>query len=251
MDNRQKIAVEQYTNLANSTSDLANCVGREIDGVGKIIWDDIKLKANIQAGETILDLGCGFGEVSLSIYNESTDLDLSVVFVDIQPITKKILDNWKAKANISLVSGIFPDVIDEIEKERREYDVIVAYSVLHYTDQPKDFIEKAVSLLAPGGRLFLAVLPNINKRGRFVSPLSGRSFEANWKNIDISELPIYETHIDFQKNSEVSTPQINDDLILWSLECFRCLGFDVYVLPQTESLPYCYTREDLLIVRPY
>ena len=57
-----------------------------------------------------------------------------------------------------------------------KYERILLYSVIHYTDQPKELIFSALAHLAPGGMLLIGDIPNISRKGRFLATEHGRIF---------------------------------------------------------------------------
>ena len=51
------------------------------------------------------------------------------------------------------------------------------------------------------------------------------------------------------KHAELEPGQIDDGVILGVLQRYRGFGYDSYLLPQNENLPFANRREDILIVR--
>jgi 2-polyprenyl-3-methyl-5-hydroxy-6-metoxy-1,4-benzoquinol methylase len=255
LDNRQRKAVRSYRSLlARPDLNLATSVGRSEKDLGKgaAIWRDIRRKLLPQRGETLLDIGCGYGEVTIQILGAAARQGLSVTLVDIDEVIARITVEFRKKLppDTNLVAGIFPqDMGRRLIKEERGYDCILAYSVLHYTDRPKEFISSAVRLLAPGGRLLIGDLPNVDRKGRFLVSEYGRKFEARYRGVPVSTLPLYKSAADYVREAKTQNRRINDALVLWAGERFRKSGFDVFVLSQSASLPFSHTREDLLICR--
>jgi SAM-dependent methyltransferase len=144
--------------------------------------------------------------------------------------------------------GIFPKVASTVGFPKQA-DLILVYSVLHYTDEPEVFVDQAVSLLAEGGQLLLGDLPNVHKKGRFLTSSPGRQFEATYRGVNQADLPVYKDQFDYYDKCDNQNKKINDDLIVRIINKYRGKGYDVYVLPQSKYLPFSYTREDLLICR--
>ena len=119
------------------------------------------------------------------------------------------------------------------------------YSVIHYIDKPKVFIDKAFSLLNRNGCILIGDLPNIDKKYRFLKSSFGRKFEKDRvKRFDIDKLT--KSYTSFLKNTKQNL-KINDNFIRWIKRKFSKKRAKVLVLKQSNKLPYCYTREDILI----
>jgi len=254
MDKRQKSAVAHYHELIKKSENLASTVGRSVNELGMAtdICADIEGKLGMLAGQRILEIGCGYGELTQYMLELYKKYQHSVVMLDIEPVINSIKENFSPYLNekIELIDGIFPYESNLKETHKNSFDYIIAYSVIHYTDNPKAFILNSLDYLAPGGKLLIADLPNENKRGRFLATEFGRKFEAEWKGINLDEIPKYSDHKAYQESGLHNTPQICDAFIFEVFQELRDSGFDVFLLPQNNKLPYHYTREDLLIVRP-
>ena len=246
-------AVNNFSNIAQSTDDPAELVGRFANdlGVEKIIWDDIEYKLQLNGIKNFLDIGCGCGALTEYSINSARINKYYIRLIDFPDVIKKLKETYinKLEKNIELYDGYFPYKIPEgISTDR--YDRILVYSVLHYTDQPKLFIEKTVELLKHRGIALFADLPNNNSKGRFLASDFGRQFEANFKNEKLSAVPNYKNHKEFVKNNIEKNSRINDQLIINLLTDYRKRGYNIYICPQPITLPFCYTREDLIIQKP-
>ena len=177
---------------------------------------------------------------------------MNLVLFDIPEVIDRLKSELRGNLNpISFSAGVFPAQIPE-EVQSQKYDLILLYSVIHYTEKSFEMIEAAVKLLAPGGKLLVGDIPNLSKKGRFLSSAFGRAFEASYKKTSLDQIPEYKDHKDFEeKNAKLSTAHLNDEFILKTLSHFRNSGFNAYVLDQPSTLPFSYTREDILIGRPH
>ena len=84
----------------------------------------------------------------------------------------EMLDLIDDDGNIHKIPGKFPDEDREFIKANiGRADIVLIYSVMMYVcvqDSIFNFLDKAVSLLALGGRLLIGDIPNRSKRRRFL-----------------------------------------------------------------------------------
>lgn len=253
MDNRQKRSVEHYRRIARDPgADGAAAVSRPASTIGKggAIWRDIRDKLGLRRGCRFLDIGCGFGEVTQKFLVDADRLELDVVLVDIPEVVARLRrEDPRPSRRIKYYGGIFPSRLPADFRREKLFDFVLAYSVLHYTDQPRRFIASACRLLAPGGRLLIGDLPNVHRKGRFLASAFGRQFESEYRGLPDSELPRYRDQQDYFRRCRDQNKRINDNLVADALRTYRERGYDVFVLPQRAAMPFGHTREDLLICR--
>lgn len=158
----------------------------------------------------------------------------------------EMLDQLPSSSTISKIGGRFPDSIELIRAATRggEYDVIITYSVLHAVvmdSNPFNFLDQALSLLAPGGHLLIGDIPNASKLRRFLSSEAGHAFHREYmKTESAPEVPAF----------LLAKDRIDDGVIFGMLMRARLAGFDAYVVPQGGDLPLSNRREDLIFIRP-
>jgi hypothetical protein len=134
-------------------------------------------------------------------------------------------------------------------KFKGAFNKILIYGVLQTLgdqDTVLQFISRAIDLLMPGGRLLLGDISNISKKHRFQMSGLGKRFQQSWNgsnfsenNKNISHLPVDERVVTF-----------DDNLVLNVIGYIRKKGLDAYILPQPVDLPFGYTREDILAIKP-
>jgi cyclopropane fatty-acyl-phospholipid synthase-like methyltransferase len=256
MDEFKKKWFEHYSKLSLNPDPNTLASGRHSNDSKKekFILADIIAKLTIEPNDSILDIGCGYGLVAFDMLQFAILNKSSLTLMDfpnvIDALQKYIEKNNISTDNIQFIKGIFPE--DCPIQFNNSFDKIISYGVILYTKQPDYFIDEAIKLLKPNGKLLIGDVTNVNKKGRFLASSFGRAFDANYKGIDISDIKLYPSHLNFvkeAKKSESINTLLNDEFILRVIKKYRKLGYDVYVLPQNNTLPFSYTREDILICR--
>jgi 2-polyprenyl-3-methyl-5-hydroxy-6-metoxy-1,4-benzoquinol methylase len=257
-DERLKASRKMYSDLVHSTADLQVLVGRksEMKENEPFIFEDIKRKLALQRNEKVLSIGVGCGQLATYWVQCAAEMKLSLYLNDFPDVLEQLASalapvGQLPAANVEFIGGAFPaDTADSLAAAR--FDCIDMYSVVHYTDQPRSVIAAAVELLRPGGRLLVGDIPNLDKKGRFLSNRTGRVFEAKYRGVPVEQIPTYGNHRDFATAAlaEGQTP-LTDAFVADLMTTFREKGYDVYVLNQPATLPFCHTREDMLIVAPH
>lgn len=190
--------------------------------------------------KTIIDIGCGCSEIPYMLASLSKNKKHRLVLCD----SKEMFSNIPDIKAYDKIEGRFPLNIEKFEKYMHKADAVIVYSVLHSVIADAniyEFIDNLLELLADGGRLFLADIPNLSKRNRFFSSNNGKKFHKKFMNTskdpEIELLKIPHGHID-------------DGIIFSILQRYRNAGFDTYIFPQPNSLPMANRREDILIIKP-
>lgn len=122
----------------------------------------------VQSGK-VLDVGCGNGSF-MAVYEQH---GYDVVGVE---FGKEAAET--AAKNHQVRCGVF----DEMDFEQEKFDLVIFRGVLQYVSYPTKYLEKAVSLLTTGGRLFITAQPNMNSFAfrlfgkRFTQPVTGADF---------------------------------------------------------------------------
>jgi SAM-dependent methyltransferase len=114
-------------------------------------------------GKSLLDIGCGRGFFVKSAQREG----FLAQGIDVAGAAIRY-------ANERLNAPAGQETIDAVAAQGRTYDIITMWHVLEHLARPRDALQTARSLLAPGGMLYLEV-PNWNSL-KFV--LTGRRWEG-------------------------------------------------------------------------
>jgi ubiquinone/menaquinone biosynthesis C-methylase UbiE len=131
---------------------LDNFVRRLIQNPKRIIGE------YIQKGDTIIDLGCGPGYFSIDMA-ELTGETGKVIAVDLQ--TEMLAKVGEKAAAKNLAERIHLHQCDQNRiglPPETTADFILAFYMVHETQDPGDFLEQVKELLRPGGK-FLLVEP--------------------------------------------------------------------------------------------
>ena len=213
------------------------------EGKEAAIFADITSKLDRLDGRDLLvvDIGAGCGPLARLMMEHCAQHDHRLVQID----SPEMLALLPAAPATTRIAGRFPDECEEFLAERRgQADCVLAYGVLSCVFEDGnvfDFVDRSLELLAPGGQLLLADLPNVSKRKRFFASEAGRRFHEDFMG---SEVPL---------DVRFNVPEagaLDDAVILGLVARCRAAGFDAYVVPQAEGLPFSNRREDLLVIRP-
>ncbi len=211
-------------------------------GFETAIFDDIitKLPGLERSGAKILDIGAGCSDLPLMIIEKGRELSQTTYMID----SAEMLSLLPDASHIHKLPGAFPNMSEFVNEHACSFDAILCYSVFQYifVEMPVyKFLDAALSLLAPGGKMLIGDIPNISKRRRFFASEAGRQYHREFTG-NTTEPEVAFNRIEFDK--------IDDAVILSIIARARAQGFDAFVVPQNARLPMENRREDVLIVRP-
>lgn len=202
---------------------------------------DVMSKLNICPEDSFLDIGCGLGLNLLEINkiaSKCTACD-----------HPNIINRLKSKYP-DLKADFYGENFLEAQIDNR-FTKILAYSVLPALPDSKTvyaFVDKALSLLEPNGRMLLGDLANEDKKKRFLTSQRGAQFQKEWE--AMREDSGNEQDIASFLSSNDQAVTMNDDLIIDLLRHIRGKGYSAYLLSQPQNLPFGNTREDILVEAP-
>lgn len=211
-------------------------------GKEEAIFRDIlgKLPQLGQTGHVVLDIGPGCSGLAHSLIDLCGDKGHTLLLID----SSEMLDQLPEHGYIRKIAALYPHCPQLFAEYAGRVDAILVYSVLHYIFTEGnlfDFLDRSLSLLAPGGSMLLGDIPNVSKRKRFFSSSTGIAFHKQYTGRE--EVPAVTHHT-------IENGKIDDAVIFALLQRCRLAGFDAYVVPQAADLPMANRREDLLILRP-
>lgn len=239
---------EAYGRAAQAVDSQVVLSGRNPFHAGSMaaIVDQVADVLALTKDSSFLEIGCNAGALLVPLAGKVR----SATGID----HPNCLDKCRAAGipdNLSLVPGPWPEAAAEL---RGAFDAILIYSVIQClpsADAAETFLEKAAEFLAPGGRMLVGDLPNKDKKARFLATEFGRSFEAQY--VQKRAQLVDADRKAMQKAFEPALPMtdfVDDEFVLALCARFRRRGFDAYLLPQADQVPFHLTREDLLVVRP-
>ncbi|MEP6616490.1 MAG: class I SAM-dependent methyltransferase [Ginsengibacter sp.] len=243
---------EIYRKLIRENANKTVIAGRYESDAGKeqFIVEDIIRKLDVKSGLTIFDIGCGAGLVAELLIKNFSGLNAQVSVMDTPELIDVLYSGFIKKdkyLNVETYKGYFPL---DFDFNGQKFDRILMYAMLFDIDDPFEMIEAATKLLTPNGKLLLGDLPNISQKGRFLSSVQGRIFDASYKNTIADDLPLYEDHHDFvcKMNEDPGYYSLIDDAFIEKVyRTYTKRGFDVFILPQPGTLPFNKSRHDVLI----
>jgi 2-polyprenyl-3-methyl-5-hydroxy-6-metoxy-1,4-benzoquinol methylase len=206
------------------------------------IGPDVQRKLELCPTDRLLDIGGGPGNLAIPL----SFLVHEVWVIDNPKAIEVLASRAGNMGNVRLIAASFEEAKVDVTFEK-----ILIYSVIQYLPDVQaiqSFLLKAVGLLKPGGRLLIGDLPNTSRKGRFMASRQAAQVDDSW-NRSMSNESATEA---FQKlgglPANTTGTNIDDEVIAGLILFLRSLGFEAYLVPQPEDLPFGLTREDILVV---
>ncbi len=208
------------------------------------ILDDICSKlTNLNAPKQLfVEVGSGYSNLTRLLIERQKKYETRMVFCD----SEEMLSLFPSNPLIECVPGPFPENWPTMSRFESMADVVLCYSVIQMVATAGSvfsFVDYLASLLKSGGQLLIGDIPNESKRARFFSTERGRA----------SHIEFARTHgLSCDVPREFLTPargSLDDSFIFSLIARFRSRGYEAYVLPQREELPFANRREDILVFK--
>src|SRR5262249_32321802 len=122
----------------------------------------------------LLELGCGPGSLLIPLSFRVA----SATGVDHPDTVARARERF-TDPRVTFVGGFFPAVALGGAYDRLLIDGVV--QCLPDWKSVLDFVDRAVDLLASGGRLLIGDIPNADHKKRFLDSDAGKAFEAAWR----------------------------------------------------------------------
>lgn len=213
------------------------------EGAESAILDDIEQKVPALrngSGLKVVDIGCGANPLTDGMIERCRERKHRLTLVD----SPEVLAHHRQTPGVTLRSGRFPGTPCLLADAIGTCDVVIAYSVLQLEFAGTGvhaFVDAALTLLAPGGRLLLGDLPNASMRRRFLHSEAGRAYHREYTGRD-DEPPVVWPRL--------PVGELDDGVLYGLLARVRDGGFHAWLMPQSADLPMANRREDLLCARP-
>jgi len=110
-------------------------------------------RAGIQNGESILELGCGWGSLTLFMAERFPKSDITAV--SNSKTQKEYVDGEAQKRGLTNITVITSDINDF--STEKEFDRIVSVEMFEHMRNYKALLEKVRDFLKPGGELFVHI----------------------------------------------------------------------------------------------
>jgi hypothetical protein len=212
------------------------------EGKEEAIFKDIMSKVSALSfrNKTVLEIGPGCSGLAYMLIDQCGRQGDELVLID----SAEMLSQLPDPPFVTKVAACFPRCESLLSDYAGKIDAVLAYSVAHYVFIDGgifDFVDRAMSLLAPGGEFLIGDVPNVSKRKRFFGSAAGIRYHCEF--VGREERP----EVVF---NQLEPSKIDDAVIVGLLLRARLAGCDAYVLPQGIELPMANRREDILIRKP-
>lgn len=236
-----RVSFENYGRRASQGLSYAEMAGRyafQADSEKNVRRDVIE-KLALRPDDDLIEIGCGAGNLLIPL----SERVRAAAGVD----HPELLGRLKARAprkRVRLVPGNFLDV-----RVPGRYSKVLVYSVVHYLTSQNElrrFLEKAAGLLKPGGRMLVGDIPNADRKSRFLASALGRRVQRDWakrvrRAAASAPLPL---------PADRKLVRLDDRSLLGAVRHLRAEGYEAYLIPEPADLPFAYTREDMLVLKP-
>ena len=233
--NYSQTAQQQST----SNLEVAGRYAFQDDAERKILPDVVK-KLSLASDDRLLEIGCGPGNLLVPL----SYMVGHAVGID----NEAVLTRLKNRGGDALKIQCFPGNFLEMDLPDQQFTKILVYSVIQLMDSVDTvfkFIDRALSLLGPGGVMLLGDIPNIDKKNRWSMSPAGKASAEAWK----LKVEIAGAHPMSALPVDNNLVVIDDNFILGVVAYGRSQGFESYLFSQPSDLPFGNTREDILFCR--
>ena len=211
-------------------------------GKEEAIFADIlaKLPALSLRDGVVIDIGCGCTDLPRIMMDHCERQGHHLVMIDSAEMLALLPDRPSAEK----MPARFPECEELFANHAQSAGAVIVYAVMQSVfaeGSVWEFVDRALTLLAPGGAMLIGDVPNVSKRKRFFASERGIAFHKQF--METASPP----EVRF---NQLEPGRIDDAVVLGIVGRARLQGFDAYVVPQRENLPMANRREDILIVRP-
>lgn len=231
---------DRYGSIALGSKTQVQKSGRYafMDGCESAIIPELLAKLEISESDSLLEIGFGSGLLlaPLSRYvRVSHGVD--------HPNCAKFFASEYPNSKVKLWGGNF---LSMSLTPLGQFSKILIYGVLHCLksrEEVIDFVDRAASLLEPGGAMLLGDIPNISSKARFLASEEGAEMQRAWSIRVAKEGGT----VPGSKEEPIHTVSFDDVFVCDILLKIRSDGYEAFLLPQGGDLPFSHTREDILV----
>ena len=110
-----------------------------------------KLTLNNLEGKTILDVGCGTGEITCSLATKAK----KVIGIDVSANSLSLARKNAAQFKLKNIEFVHSDLFEfKPAGNEKQFDMVTAFGVLHHTHNPKKGFEHLSTMVKPNGMFF-------------------------------------------------------------------------------------------------
>lgn len=238
-----RVSFENYGRFARALKDPTRIAGRYAlqRDAERLISVDVMRKLAISPSDRLLEIGCGPGSIVIPLsfmVKEAVGID--------HPDVCNCLHERISDKQVQAIPGNFLDIEFDVATS---FDKVLVYGVLSTLASEEEafsFIDKALSLVAPGGRLLVGDIPNRDMKVRFFNSQEGRRFQEIWEH---EQARIQHDELASLAKGDPELLDAGDSFVMQALLRYRKRGYEAWTEPQPESLPFGHTREDLIVAR--
>ena len=117
-------------------------------------------RARLENGQAILELGCGWG--SLSLYMAEKYPKSSILAVSNSKTQKKYIDEMAASKGLKNLTVMTADVV-HFTTDKKRFDRVVSVEMFEHMKNYQELLKRISSWLKPGGLLFVHIF--VHKKG--------------------------------------------------------------------------------------
>lgn len=202
------------------------------------VLPDVLGKLALQPEDALLEIGCGPGNLLIPLAHFVAE----ALGIDNGPAIDRMRARAPLAENLKGLAGNFLDM----DLAGLRFDKVLVYSVLHYLSSPAqviEFVDRALAVCRPGGRILLGDLTNRDRKTRFAGSAAGQQVRTEWE----AQVAASGGHAFESLPVDKDLVAIDDALVLEILRHVRTAGHEAYLLSQPPELPFGGSREDILI----
>ncbi len=240
-----KETLDRYAEVARTVDDDFLVAGRYESQ--KHAWPyviaDVLAKLRFTGSETLLDIGSGPGLLTLPLAGQARQ----VWALDHAEVVQRLALRAGDLKNLTCLEGDFRS----FDFGGQRFDRVLSYSMAHCLPDLVSvdaFVDKALSLLAPGGIALVGDLPNHDRKQRFLASPFGKRLDEDFARRRATEPPASGRGLSLLAGDAV-VGSFDESYLLSLVARLRREGFDAALLPQRGELCFGWTREDLVVSR--